>query len=121
MGTSDLSIEGLEGAYKAIESLAKIVEQQVNNGVPKNLELSRCTMEQFKKLNPPSFKGTPNPTEAENWVMQMEKMFDVLKCTDEQRVLFGTFMLEGEAEHWWRMTKRIHGEKNNPIGWNDFL
>ena len=93
----------------------------MNNGAPRNLELSSCTIEQFKKLNPPSFKGTPNPTEAESWVMQMEKMFDVLKCTDEQRVSFETFILEGEAKHWWRMTKRIHGERNNLIGWNDFL
>ena len=76
----------MEGAYKAIESLEKIAEHQVNNGATRNPELSRCTIEQFKKLNPPSSKSTPNPTEAESWVMQMEKMLDVLKCINEQRV-----------------------------------
>nr|POF01858.1 hypothetical protein CFP56_63296 [Quercus suber] len=41
-----------------------------------------CSFETFVKQNPPSFDGKPNPTEAENWFLQMEKLLEALDCTD---------------------------------------
>ena len=34
------------------------------------------------KQNPLSFDGKPNPSEAENWFLQMEKLLEVLDCTE---------------------------------------
>ena len=39
-----------------------------------------CSFETFMKQNPPSFDGKPNPTEAKNWFLQMEKLLEVLDC-----------------------------------------
>ena len=50
---------------------------------PKDAEIEGCTIEQFRKMGPPSFLGNPNPIEAETWIMQMEKnlmWLVVLKC-----------------------------------------
>ena len=38
------------------------------------------TFEQFKKLNPPTFKGESDPVMEESWTLDLEKYFDVLNC-----------------------------------------
>ena len=38
------------------------------------------SFETFMKQNPPSFYGKPNPTEAENWFLQMEKLSECAVC-----------------------------------------
>ncbi|GKV48743.1 hypothetical protein SLEP1_g55542 [Rubroshorea leprosula] len=52
-------------------------------------------------MNPPSFKGVPDPDVAKSWVKKLEKMFKLLKCTDGQKVELVVFTLEGEADDWW--------------------
>ena len=102
--------ESLEGVLSAIKSLAEVVEKHVStSGIvkPKDVEIEGCTIEQFRKLGSPSFLGNLNPIEVESWIMQMEKIFDVIGCTEVQKVSFASFMLKGEAEHWWRSTKRL--------------
>ena len=41
-----------------------------------------CIFETFIKQNPPSFDGKPDPTKAENWFLQMEKLLESLDCTN---------------------------------------
>ena len=60
---------------------------------------SGSTFEQFKKLNPPAFKGESDPVVAESWTLDLEKDFDVLNCSKTKKVVFATFMLGDEAEH----------------------
>jgi hypothetical protein len=42
---------------------------------------------------------------AENWVLQMEKLMEVMCCTDEQMVSYATFKLTAKAERWWTSKK----------------
>ncbi|KAH7570632.1 hypothetical protein JRO89_XS05G0147800 [Xanthoceras sorbifolium] len=55
------------------------------------------TLEQFKKLGPPAFKGTSDPSVAEAWLKQIEKVFTTIGCPDEQKVTFATFMFQDET------------------------
>ena len=80
---------------------------------------SGSTFEQFKKLNPPAFKRESNPIMAESWTLDLEKYFDVLNCSRMQKVMFATFMLGGEAKHWWMMEKRLLGNEE-PLVWDKF-
>ena len=66
-----------------------------------------CSFETFIKQNPPSFDGKPNPIEAENWFLQMEKLLEALDCTNSQNGRFAAFKLIEEAERWWRSIKAI--------------
>ena len=59
------------------------------------------------KLGPPYFFGTLDPTEVEAWIMKIEKFFDVIDCSEEQKTSYAAFMLDKEADHWWCMTKRL--------------
>ena len=44
---------------------------------------------------------------AESWLLEIERMFQVLPCTDEQKVIFPTFTFEGAALIWWRLNKPL--------------
>ncbi|XP_038990409.1 alpha/beta-gliadin clone PW8142-like [Phoenix dactylifera] len=66
----------------------------------------RVSLLDFQRYAPPAFKGTADPMEAVSWLKQMEKVFQALRCPDEEKVLFATFMLQGEAADWWEMEKR---------------
>ena len=66
------------------------------------------TAKQFKELGTPEFHEKPDPLKVEAWLKQITKIFDVLRCTDDQKVPFATFMLRGEADHWWEAVKRTH-------------
>ena len=122
--SSEPNPENHEGVFNAIRSLAEVVEKHVSTSgtaKPKDAEIEGCTIEQFRKMGPPSFLGNPDPTEAETWIMQMEKIFDVVGCTEVQKVSFASFMLKGEAEHWWRSTKKtLSLEKDEILTWTIF-
>jgi hypothetical protein len=67
------------------------------------------------------FKGTTDPFEAEAWVKRMEKLFTTMGCTDDQRVTFAAFMLEGEADVWWTEEQRLLCGTSRQITWEVFL
>ena len=51
--------------------------------------------------------------------MKIEKFFNVIDCSEEQKASYGTFMLDKKADHWCRMTKRFL-EDQGPIVWSQF-
>ena len=74
----------------------------------------------FQKNNPPTFKGEHAPEEAQEWLKAIEKIFQVMNCTDAQKVQFGTHMLVKEAEDWWINTSHRFDEENIVVTWAMF-
>ncbi|KAK1582909.1 hypothetical protein Q3G72_019479 [Acer saccharum] len=74
-------------------------------------------VKQFRRLHPSSFEGTTNLLDAEEWLLELEKMFTFINCTNEQKVACAVFMLKGDAGHWCEMTNRAHNVPNSPITW----
>ena len=62
------------------------------------VDLDYLKFAEFRKLNPPSFRGVFDPDKADEWIKAVEKIFAILDCTDHQKVNFTTFMLEANAE-----------------------
>ena len=62
--------------------------------------IQRNNISEFKKLAPPVFKGTIEPLEADNWIMEMEKAFAVQECLDEEKIQYAAYLLQGEAYNW---------------------
>ncbi|MQM11151.1 hypothetical protein Taro_044056 [Colocasia esculenta] len=52
------------------------------------------TMERFKRMLPPSFKGESDPLLAESWMREIEKFFRAIRCADEDKVTLATYMLQ---------------------------
>ena len=54
----------------------------------------------FKSLGPPEFQGVVNPIEAQTWIREIEKFFEVANEAEGQKTVFATFMLKEEASYW---------------------
>ena len=110
-----------EWLYRYLGTLVGLVECQAratgSNGQGQSSSTRGSSLDDFKKLGPPYFSGTSDPTKAEAWIMKIEKFFDVIDCSEEQKASYATFMLDKEADHWWRMTKRLL-EDQRPIVWS---
>ncbi|XP_020978195.1 uncharacterized protein LOC107636864 [Arachis ipaensis] len=78
------------------------------------------TLATFLKVHPPTFRGTSNPTDADNWIQAMERALQAQQVPEEQWVEFGTYQLQGEAQYWWQGTRRILQPDGAAIPWEVF-
>ncbi|GFS35910.1 hypothetical protein Acr_00g0042620 [Actinidia rufa] len=104
---------------RILEGLVQVVHDVHNNNnhddapqqpampMPGAGAMPRTTIKQFQQLRPPTFYGTPDPMAAKSWLLGIERVFEVLPCTDEQKVVFATFMFEGAALIWWQLKKPL--------------
>ena len=99
-----------EGLYRYMGTIAGLVEHQAQavetNGQGQSAITRGSSFDDFKRLGPPYFFGTSDPTKAETWITKIEKFFDVIDCSDEKKASYAAFMLDKEVDHWWRMTRR---------------
>jgi len=58
-------------------------------------------VEDFLRHKPAEFTGKASPDEVDAWLHKCEKIFKVMNCEDEQKLLFATYMLNEDAEYWW--------------------
>ncbi|GFZ07013.1 hypothetical protein Acr_18g0011830 [Actinidia rufa] len=60
-------------------------------------------VKQFLKLKPPTFSGEMDLVKANEWLLEMEKNFRLLKCGEQQKVEIGSYLLTGAASRWWNL------------------
>ncbi|XP_057719479.1 uncharacterized protein LOC130933890 [Arachis stenosperma] len=105
----------------AMQAIAKALGNQINNGNHwKNNEDGPMTLPTFLKVHPPTFRGTSNPTEADNLIQAMERALQAQQVPKEQWVEFETYQLQGEAQHWWQGTRHILQPDGVVISWELF-
>ena len=108
-----------------MQTLVGVVQQQVTTGdnLARMMEQRRSHhggMIEFKRLSPPTFEGTTEPMEAEKWIIEMEKVFRVLECSEDERVAYAAYMLRGDAYDWWRLEEEKRGQETEPWTWELF-
>ncbi|KAI6698157.1 hypothetical protein NL676_018276 [Syzygium grande] len=70
------------------------------------MRLHQCReIEQFLRLKPPKFNGKGDSEAAPRWVEELEKAFEVLGCTEEEKVTLAVYQLQENANDWWRATR----------------
>lgn len=69
----------------------------------------------------PTFKGKYDSQDAHAWLGEIEKIFQVIACTKEHKVLFGTQMLSEEAEAWWDNARQRLEVVGTKITWVMFI
>ena len=84
----------------------------------RNLE-SEAIVKRARRLGAQEFQGNLDPSVADDWFQVMEEVFEVIQCSDEQKLSIATFMLGGKARDWWRAikTRQSRGVK---LTWKDF-
>ncbi|XP_047155188.1 uncharacterized protein LOC124826406 [Vigna umbellata] len=78
------------------------------------------SLESFLQHHPAKFSGKCLPDEADQWLRDMERIFNAKRCPDENRLAFTEYLLTGEASHWWASMRAILTDAQNPITWEVF-
>ncbi|KAM0937012.1 putative transcription factor interactor and regulator CCHC(Zn) family [Dioscorea sansibarensis] len=102
------------GVLQLVEAFTRVLTD-----ITKNRNLHNGILE-FKKLDPPAFKGSADPLDADEWLEEIEKIFSVTNFDDNQKVLYATFMLQGVAYDWLKMEKLTHKLNPEPYTWEKF-
>ncbi|XP_016186165.1 uncharacterized protein LOC107627862 [Arachis ipaensis] len=80
------------------------------------------TLATFREVNPPVFRGSTNPMEADDWFIAIERALQVQHVPEGQLVELAAYQLAGEAQQWWQGTYHLlqQGKGNNAITWEVF-
>ncbi|XP_041009398.1 uncharacterized protein LOC121253450 [Juglans microcarpa x Juglans regia] len=80
-----------------------------------------CMFEQFNRTHLPTIDGRGDSNAAEDWIQDIEEIFNVLECTDQQKVRFAAFKWIGEAKRWWNSEKAIReADATGVVSWPRF-
>ncbi|XP_026458737.1 uncharacterized protein LOC113359288 [Papaver somniferum] len=107
--------EGFGEVVRALNAVAQAMQQQVNlnqNAPPPPPPPNQRALlvRRFSEQKPDSFKGSPDPLVAEDWIDKIEKIFTLLGVNDEDKLDLAVFKLEGEATRWWDLTRRSRND-----------
>ncbi|XP_047150224.1 uncharacterized protein LOC124822274 [Vigna umbellata] len=78
------------------------------------------SLESFLQHHPAKFSGKCLPDEADQWLSDMERIYNAKRCPDDNRLAFTEYLLTGEASHWWTSMKAILTDAQSPITWAVF-
>ncbi|KAL5756547.1 hypothetical protein ACOSQ2_021293 [Xanthoceras sorbifolium] len=67
----------------------------------------RYTIERASKLRAKPYDGSSDLEAALLWLDSVSKIYKVKGCTDEQRVLFSSFLMEDRTKNWWEALERL--------------
>ncbi|WVY95345.1 hypothetical protein V8G54_034433 [Vigna mungo] len=99
-----------------MQQIAQVLEAQQAEQAPR----PRVSVNDFLHHSPPKFNGKETPDEGDDWISNLEKIFEAIECTEEQKLVFATYMLAGEAEYWWRGMRRGMDAREEVATWVDF-
>ncbi|XP_027903585.1 uncharacterized protein LOC114163474 [Vigna unguiculata] len=77
-------------------------------------------MEDFLRHKPAKFTSKASPDEADAWLRKCEKIFKVMNCEDEKKLLFAAYLLNGDAEYWWAGMQQQMENSEEPVSWANF-
>ncbi|XP_016173925.1 uncharacterized protein LOC107616487 [Arachis ipaensis] len=97
----------LENVAAAMQATAEALGNQANHGNGDNGGNGPMTLATFLKIQPPTFGGTTNPTEADDWFQAIERALHEQQVTKDQCVEFATYQLAGKSQYWWQGTRRL--------------
>ncbi|XP_050889761.1 uncharacterized protein LOC127095059 [Lathyrus oleraceus] len=96
----------------ALEAMDQALQGQQNQAGDEFYELGK-----FRRNNSLTFKGIYDPEGGHTWLREINKIFRVMACTKDQKVLFGTHMLsEDTRDRWDNARHRMEGE-GTEVSW----
>ena len=75
------------------------------------------SVERVQKLGAKPYDDSGDPEAAWLWLDRVNNVYGVMGCTDEQRVLFFSFLMEDRAKDWWDSVERRYLDG---ISWDQF-
>ncbi|PKA53926.1 hypothetical protein AXF42_Ash011406 [Apostasia shenzhenica] len=76
--------------------------QQISMSTPSaGIAIDRV-LKMFKDMRPPYFDGKADPFIAEDWLEEIENIFEAMECPDEKKVILATTAMRKDAQYWWK-------------------
>ena len=63
---------------------------------------------EFFRTNPPIFRGSKDPLDADFWLNVIEEKLGLIECEPHEKVLFAAYQLHDAPGTWWRNFKASH-------------
>jgi len=70
----------------------------------------------FNKVKPPKFEGGSGPLVYEEWLQEMENLFEIMKCLERFKVRLASYQFEWDVEYWWGTVELRVSEA--PLTWD---
>ena len=115
------SVNNMENDPNPMRAFAEMIAEAIQNRPPPVIRQSMqhvqpppvqpaphlANFKDFKLVGPPEFKGTLDPIEAQTWIEELEKVFEVARGAEnwichlyaERR---GKLLVEGQQDEGWR-------------------
>ncbi|KZV16357.1 hypothetical protein F511_12247 [Dorcoceras hygrometricum] len=77
-------------------------------------------LKRFQSFKPPTLTGTESAIDCENWLEDIEQLFEALDYTDDRRVKLIIHQLHGIGKSWWVATKKALENQGTVITWAVF-
>src|SRR6185436_16438578 len=74
----------------------------------------------FLRTKPPTFAGSSNPLDADDWLRVIQRKLDPFGCQDQDKVLLAAHQLTGTALAWWENYCAAARDAST-ITWNEFV
>nr|GEY75647.1 hypothetical protein [Tanacetum cinerariifolium] len=111
---------------KVIEEYEKTRADSVNAGgsgsasTGGSADVQGCSYNTLMNCKPHSFNGTEGVVGLKRWYEKMKQVFEICKCTEDDKVKFAMCTLEGRALTWWNGNVQTLGLANaNQIPWSN--
>ena len=78
------------------------------------------TMREWQRLGLKTFSGSGGAIEADDWIRYMNKKFDTMVLTTQEKCLYASQQLVGEADLWWAEVRNSRGRLADPPTWEEF-
>jgi hypothetical protein len=85
------------------------------------LPVSGLSLMQWMGMKLDSFDGSGTPIEATDWLTYVEDKMNVFEIVYGDHVRFGTQLLKGEAQIWWRGVQAAHSSSPGVLSWDVFI
>jgi hypothetical protein len=85
------------------------------------LPVNGPSLMQWMDMKLDTFDGSGTPVEVADWLTYVEDKMDVFEIAFGDRILFGTQLLKGEAQIWWRGMRAAHSSSPGYLTWDIFV
>ncbi|KAK2409540.1 cleavage and polyadenylation specificity factor subunit [Trifolium repens] len=111
----------------ALTMMANAMNQEAANRNAERMEREarrgnevESRLERFLKNQPTTFAGGFDPEGAQKWIEDIERIFAAMGCTEEQKVVLGSYMLRDDANYWWKHASLRFGTGGLALTWTMF-
>ncbi|XP_015949243.1 uncharacterized protein LOC107474159 [Arachis duranensis] len=121
--TATATLQAVQRLGQPARNGKEIGERNANENAEGNGDNTRgalMTLAIFLKVHPSSFRGSTNPTEADNWFQAMKRALQAQYVPHNQYKEFAAYQLQEEAQHWWQEKCRLLQLQNADVLWDVF-